>query len=75
MKLSYKNEPQVIKALSLAKWEKIKAFEILRKNGVYLYNKSEIEKENPIFICERVQHLTDDASRILLKTSTHQDTR
>ena len=69
MKLIHKNQPQMIKVLSLSKQKQIKAFRILRKNDIYLYNKSEMEKENPNFICKRKQHLTDPSKKLVVCAS------
>ena len=53
LKQVHKNEPDVAQALSLPRREQIKAFERLRKRGIYLHNRKELEKEQPTFIRER----------------------
>ena len=60
LKLVHKKEPDVKKALSLPRREQIKAFELLRKNGIFLYNKKEMEKDKPSYIRERHQNLGND---------------
>ena len=56
LKQVIKNEPDVVQALSLPRREQIKAFERLRKRGIYLHNQKELETEQPSFIRERKQY-------------------
>ena len=56
LKQVIKNEPDVVQAVSLPRREQIKAFERLRKRGIYLHNQKELETEQPSFIRERKQY-------------------
>ena len=56
LKQVHKNEPDIVQALSLPRREQIKAFESLRKRGIYLHSQKELEKEQPTFIRERKQY-------------------
>ena len=53
LKLAHKNEPAVIKAMSLPRREQINAFDALRKQGIFQHNQKEFVKETPSYIRER----------------------
>lgn len=53
LKIVHKNEERIIRALSLPKKEKNAAFEDMRKDGIYNFNKKEMTKEDPNYIRER----------------------
>ena len=60
LKLAHKNEPAVIKAMSLPRREQINAFDNLRKQGIFQHNQKEFSKETPSYIRERIGGDTDE---------------
>ena len=54
LKLKHKDKPAVIEAMNKKeKSERDKAFDLLKKEGIFLQNQKEMEKEKPTFMRER----------------------
>ena len=53
IKTVHKEHPKVIKAMSLKRRERVKAFEEFKKEGIYIQNRREMAKEIPQYIRER----------------------
>ena len=60
LKTVHKEEESVMRAVSLKKKEKNAAFEDMRKDGIYKYNKKEMVTENPTYIRERNSSSSND---------------
>ena len=49
----HKQEPEVVSALSKPPVERRKAFDNLKKQGIFQFNQNEMKKENPVYMRER----------------------